>query len=60
MDASYRVSQVLEKKVGNETQAVAGGEVWSYGRSNSDVQKKMLNRLQEYEEDGAVHDSFEC
>ena len=24
--------------------------MWSYGRSNSDVQKKMMKRLDEYEE----------
>ena len=32
--------------------ALPGGEVWSYGRSNSDVQQKMLKRLEEYEEVG--------
>ena len=31
-----------------------GGEVWSYGRSNSDVQQKMLKRLEEYEEASSV------
>ena len=31
-------------------QNLPGGEVWSYGRSNSDVQQKMLKRLEEYEE----------
>ena len=42
VDVANRVAELLMLR--------QGGEVWSYGRSNSDVQQKMLKRLEEYEE----------
>jgi len=42
VDVANRVAELLMLKM--------GGEVWSYGRSNSEVQEKMKKRLQEYEE----------
>mmetsp|Transcript_99115 Transcript_99115/g.309149 ORF Transcript_99115/g.309149 Transcript_99115/m.309149 type:complete len:192 (-) Transcript_99115:45-620(-) len=41
VDVANRAAELLMLRLGRE--------VWSYGRSNSDVQKKMLARLKEYE-----------
>jgi len=46
------ISAVSSSRLLCRLRALPGGEVWSYGRSNSDVQQKMLKRLEEYEEVG--------